>query len=82
MTTITRSLVTSRTRSIGLAVPTVGNPYVAWAEPFSPRLTAPDHPARTVRPPCAFVHRASCDCPAGPSASVTASTLSVKGTVS
>ncbi|GAB7107627.1 hypothetical protein JCM4814A_59410 [Streptomyces phaeofaciens JCM 4814] len=66
MTTITRSLVTSRTRSIGLAVPTVGNPYVARAELFSPRLAAPDHPARTVRPPCAFVHRTYCGCPTGP----------------
>ena len=82
MTTITRSLVTSRTRSIGLAAPTVGNPYFAWAEPFSPRHTAPDRPARTVRPACAFVHRARCGCPVGPSASVIASTLSVKGTVS
>ncbi|MFF7979306.1 LacI family DNA-binding transcriptional regulator [Streptomyces sp. NPDC007901] len=56
----------------------------AWAELFSPRLTAiaqpsreigaeavrvllerlasPDRPARTVRLPCAFVHRTSCGC--------------------
>jgi LacI family transcriptional regulator len=58
----------------------------AWADLFSPRLTAiaqpskeigaqavrvllerlaaPDRPARTVRLPCAFVHRTSCGCPA------------------
>ncbi|MCF3133480.1 LacI family DNA-binding transcriptional regulator [Streptomyces olivochromogenes] len=57
----------------------------AWADLFSPRLTAiaqpskeigaqavrvlldrlaaPDAPARTVRLPCAFVHRTSCGCP-------------------
>jgi LacI family transcriptional regulator len=57
----------------------------AWADLFSPRLTAiaqpgrdigaravrvllerlaePDRPARTVRMPCAFVHRTSCGCP-------------------
>lgn len=57
----------------------------AWADLFSPRLTAiaqpgrdigaravhvllerlaePDRPARTVRLPCAFVHRTSCGCP-------------------
>ncbi|MFE2039543.1 substrate-binding domain-containing protein [Streptomyces sp. NPDC059477] len=57
----------------------------AWADLFSPRLTAiaqpsreigaqavrvlldrladPDRPARTVRLPCAFVHRSSCGCP-------------------
>ena len=56
----------------------------AWADLFSPRLTAisqpskeigaqavrlllerlaaPDRPARTVRLPCAFVHRTSCGC--------------------
>lgn len=56
----------------------------AWADLFTPRLTAiaqpsreigaqavgvllerlaaPDRPARTVRLPCAFVHRASCGC--------------------
>ncbi|GGP82430.1 LacI family transcriptional regulator [Streptomyces griseomycini] len=60
----------------------------AWADLFSPRLTAiaqpsrdigaravqvlldrlaePDRPARTVRLPCAFVHRTSCGCPDGP----------------
>lgn len=27
------------------------------------RLDAPQHPARTVRLPCAFVHRTSCGCP-------------------
>lgn len=59
----------------------------AWADLFSPRLTAiaqpsrelgaravqvlldrlatPDRPARTVRLPCAFVHRTSCGCPEG-----------------
>ncbi|MEU6452146.1 LacI family DNA-binding transcriptional regulator [Streptomyces sp. NPDC046979] len=57
----------------------------AWADLFTPRLTAvaqpsrnlgaqavrlllerlaaPDRPARTVRLPCAFVHRTSCGCP-------------------
>ncbi|MER6279964.1 LacI family DNA-binding transcriptional regulator [Streptomyces sp900105245] len=57
----------------------------AWADLFSPRLTAvaqpsrelgaqavrmlldrlaePDRPSRTVRLPCAFMHRASCGCP-------------------
>ncbi|MET9389306.1 LacI family DNA-binding transcriptional regulator [Streptomyces sp. NPDC006624] len=57
----------------------------AWADLFTPRLTAiaqpskdigaravrvllerlaePDRPARTVRLPCAFVHRSSCGCP-------------------
>ncbi|MYQ47184.1 substrate-binding domain-containing protein [Streptomyces sp. SID4985] len=57
----------------------------AWADLFSPRLTAvaqpsremgaravqvlldrlaaPDRPTRTVRLPCAFVHRTSCGCP-------------------
>ncbi|MEV7285888.1 LacI family DNA-binding transcriptional regulator [Streptomyces sp. NPDC093252] len=57
----------------------------AWADLFSPRLTAiaqpsrelgaeavrvlldrladPDRPGRTVRLPCAFVHRSSCGCP-------------------
>ncbi|HZF92117.1 LacI family DNA-binding transcriptional regulator [Streptomyces sp.] len=60
----------------------------AWADLFSPRLTAiaqpsrelgatavrvllerldaPDRPARTVRLPCAFVHRTSCGCPDRP----------------
>ncbi|GAA2520297.1 LacI family DNA-binding transcriptional regulator [Streptomyces fimbriatus] len=60
----------------------------AWADLFSPRLTAiaqpsrdigaravrvlldrlsePDRPARTVRLPCAFVHRTSCGCPDEP----------------
>ncbi|MGW3015426.1 LacI family DNA-binding transcriptional regulator [Streptomyces longwoodensis] len=59
----------------------------AWADLFSPRLTAiaqpsreigaaavrvllerldaPRRPARTVRLPCAFVHRTSCGCPEG-----------------
>jgi len=59
----------------------------AWADLFSPRLTAvaqpskeigaqavrvllerlaaPDRPARTLRLPCAFVHRTSCGCPEG-----------------
>jgi LacI family transcriptional regulator len=57
----------------------------AWADLFSPRLTAvsqpskeigaqavrllldrlqaPDRPSRTLRLPCAFVHRTSCGCP-------------------
>lgn len=61
----------------------------AWADLFSPRLTAisqpsreigaravrlllerletPDRPSRTVRLPCAFVHRTSCGCPDTPS---------------
>ncbi|MFD8610702.1 LacI family DNA-binding transcriptional regulator [Streptomyces sp. NPDC059631] len=30
------------------------------------RLAAPEAPARTVRLPCAFVHRTSCGCPAQP----------------
>ncbi|MER6850904.1 LacI family DNA-binding transcriptional regulator [Streptomyces flaveolus] len=30
------------------------------------RLAAPDRPARTVRLPCAFVHRTSCGCPGQP----------------
>ncbi|MFE6283895.1 LacI family DNA-binding transcriptional regulator [Streptomyces sp. NPDC057877] len=60
----------------------------AWADLFSPRLTAvaqpskelgalavrvllerlaaPDRPTRTVRLPCAFVHRTSCGCPDQP----------------
>ncbi|GAB2838196.1 LacI family DNA-binding transcriptional regulator [Streptomyces deserti] len=60
----------------------------AWADLFTPRLTAiaqpsrdigaravqvllerlaePDRPARTVRLPCAFVHRTSCGCPEQP----------------
>ncbi|MDX2597766.1 LacI family DNA-binding transcriptional regulator [Streptomyces sp. WI03-4A] len=60
----------------------------AWADLFSPRLTAvaqpsreigaravqvlldrlatPGQPARTVRLPCAFVHRTSCGCPEEP----------------
>lgn len=60
----------------------------AWADLFSPRLTAiaqpsrdigaravqvlldrlaaPERPARTVRLPCAFVHRTSCGCPDRP----------------
>ncbi|WP_333763256.1 LacI family DNA-binding transcriptional regulator [Streptomyces sp. IBSBF 2390] len=60
----------------------------AWADLFSPRLTAvaqpsrelgaqavrmlldrlaePDRPSRTVRLPCAFMHRASCGCPEEP----------------
>jgi LacI family transcriptional regulator len=63
----------------------------AWADLFSPRLTAvaqpsreigaeaarvlldrlatPDRPARTVRLPCAFVHRTSCGCPEEPGGS-------------
>lgn len=69
----------------------------AWADLFSPRLTAiaqpsreigaqavrvlldrlaePDRPARTLRLPCAFVHRTSCGCPEQP-------LPSVKGTIS
>ena len=60
----------------------------AWADLFSPRLTAvsqpskeigaqavrllldrlqaPDRPSRTLRLPCAFVHRTSCGCPDTP----------------
>ncbi|MFF8863674.1 LacI family DNA-binding transcriptional regulator [Streptomyces sp. NPDC015139] len=60
----------------------------AWADLFSPRLTAvaqpsrelgaqavrmlldrlaePDRPSRTVRLPCAFMHRTSCGCPEKP----------------
>ncbi|MFB6555842.1 LacI family DNA-binding transcriptional regulator [Streptomyces sp. NPDC056405] len=60
----------------------------AWADLFSPRLTAvaqpsrelgaqavrlllerlaaPDRPVRTLRLPCAFVHRTSCGCPEQP----------------
>ncbi|CAL9410248.1 LacI family DNA-binding transcriptional regulator [Streptomyces sp. enrichment culture] len=67
----------------------------AWADLFSPRLTAiaqpsreigaravqvlldrlaePGRPARTVRLPCAFVHRTSCGCPERPSARQTSS---------
>ncbi|MFE9095029.1 LacI family DNA-binding transcriptional regulator [Streptomyces sp. NPDC007264] len=67
----------------------------AWADLFSPRLTAisqpsreigaravrlllerleaPDRPSRTVRLPCAFVHRTSCGCPDTPSRKGTAS---------
>src|SRR5262249_39650620 len=85
----------------------------AWADLFSPRLTAiaqpsreigtqavrvlldrlaaPDRPARTVRLPCAFVHRTSCGCPEdrdeaddsrpdGPGGRTEPSTLSEKGT--
>ncbi|MFC9928165.1 LacI family DNA-binding transcriptional regulator [Streptomyces sp. NPDC127190] len=62
----------------------------AWADLFSPRLTAiaqpsrelgaqavrvlldrlaePHRPARTLRLPCAFVHRTSCGCPEEPGA--------------
>ncbi|MFF9766654.1 LacI family DNA-binding transcriptional regulator [Streptomyces sp. NPDC014636] len=81
----------------------------AWADLFSPRLTAiaqpsrelgaqavrvlldrlaePDRPARTVRLPCAFVHRTSCGCPeepdrAGAAGVIASSTLSEKGTTS
>ncbi|MFF7354650.1 LacI family DNA-binding transcriptional regulator [Streptomyces filipinensis] len=84
----------------------------AWADLFSPRLTAvaqpsrelgaqavqvllnrldePRRPARTVRLPCTFVHRASCGCPEEPGLSRTpehtdspmSSTLSEKGTTS
>lgn len=39
------------------------------------RLAAPDRPARTLRLPCAFVHRTSCGCPEQP-------LTSVKGTIS
>ncbi|MFF8904392.1 LacI family DNA-binding transcriptional regulator [Streptomyces olivaceoviridis] len=79
----------------------------AWADLFSPRLTAiaqpsrelgaravrvlldrlaePDRPARTVRLPCAFVHRTSCGCPEEPGSGTGAtasSTLAEKGTAS
>ncbi|GAA3139351.1 LacI family DNA-binding transcriptional regulator [Streptomyces rameus] len=81
----------------------------AWADLFSPRLTAiaqpsrelgalaaqvlldrlaaPDRPGRTVRLPCAFVHRTSCGCPeepdqAGAARLIAPSTLSEKGTAS
>jgi LacI family transcriptional regulator len=81
----------------------------AWADLFSPRLTAiaqpsrelgaqavqvlldrlgePRRPSRTVRLPCAFVHRTSCGCPeeparSGTSEDTTSSTLSEKGTAS
>jgi LacI family transcriptional regulator len=81
----------------------------AWADLFSPRLTAiaqpsrelgalsvrvllerlaaPDRPGRTVRLPCAFVHRTSCGCPeepdpAGAARLTASSTLSEKGTIS
>jgi LacI family transcriptional regulator len=79
----------------------------AWADLFSPHLTAiaqpsrelgaqavqlllerlsePHRPTRTVRLPCAFIHRTSCGCPAEPggpeeSAHTASSTLSEKGT--
>ncbi|MFE9358862.1 LacI family DNA-binding transcriptional regulator [Streptomyces olivaceoviridis] len=79
----------------------------AWADLFSPRLTAiaqpsrelgacavrvlldrlaePDRPPRTVRLPCAFVHRTSCGCPEEPGSGTGAtasSTLAEKGTAS
>ncbi|MEV5143213.1 LacI family DNA-binding transcriptional regulator [Streptomyces sp. NPDC052727] len=82
----------------------------AWADLFSPRLTAiaqpsrelgaravrvlldrlgePDRPARTVRLPCAFVHRTSCGCPeepvsrTGAAGATASSTLAEKGTAS
>lgn len=82
----------------------------AWADLFSPRLTAiaqpsrelgaravrvlldrlaePDRPARTVRLPCAFVHRTSCGCPeepgngSGAAGAFASSTLAEKGTAS
>lgn len=79
----------------------------AWADLFSPRLTAiaqpsrelgaravrvlldrlaePDRPPRTVRLPCAFVHRTSCGCPEEPgsgSGATASSTLAEKGTAS
>ncbi|MFB7509076.1 LacI family DNA-binding transcriptional regulator [Streptomyces broussonetiae] len=81
----------------------------AWADLFSPRLTAiaqpsrelgaravrvlldrlrePRRPARTVRLPCALVHRTSCGCPEQPGGAgrperPEPSTLSEKGTVS
>jgi LacI family transcriptional regulator len=81
----------------------------AWADLFSPRLTAiaqpsrqlgaqavrvlldrldePRRPTRTVRLPCAFVHRTSCGCPEEPGGSeepghTASSTSSQKGTAS
>ncbi|KOV59047.1 LacI family DNA-binding transcriptional regulator [Streptomyces sp. MMG1121] len=81
----------------------------AWADLFSPGLTAiaqpskelgaqavrvlldrlrePRRPSRTVRLPCAFVHRTSCGCPEEPGGATRPehtepSTLSEKGTVS
>ncbi|GHD97608.1 LacI family DNA-binding transcriptional regulator [Streptomyces alanosinicus] len=81
----------------------------AWADLFSPRLTAiaqpsrelgaqavqvlldrldePCRPTRTVRLPCAFVHRTSCGCPEEPGApeepeSTASSTQPQKGTAS
>ncbi|MEU2714171.1 LacI family DNA-binding transcriptional regulator [Streptomyces sp. NPDC007205] len=81
----------------------------AWADLFSPRLTAiaqpsrelgaqavqvllerldePRRPTRTVRLPCAFVHRTSCGCPEKPGRSekhghTTSSMPSEKGTAS
>ncbi|WP_433455805.1 LacI family DNA-binding transcriptional regulator [Streptomyces sp. CA-142005] len=81
----------------------------AWADLFSPRLTAiaqpsrqlgaqavrvlldrldePRRPPRTVRLPCAFVHRTSCGCPEEPGGSeepghTASSTSSQKGTAS
>ncbi|MEV6052621.1 LacI family DNA-binding transcriptional regulator [Streptomyces sp. NPDC052107] len=81
----------------------------AWADLFSPRLTAiaqpsrelgaqavrvlldrldePRRPTRTVRLPCAFVHRTSCGCPEAPGGSeesghTASSTPSQKGTAS
>ncbi|MFF8730673.1 LacI family DNA-binding transcriptional regulator [Streptomyces sp. NPDC015171] len=49
------------------------------------RLAEPGRPARTVRLPCAFVHRTSCGCPeepgrAGAAGHTASSTLSEKGT--
>ncbi|MEU9446566.1 LacI family DNA-binding transcriptional regulator [Streptomyces sp. NPDC048304] len=51
------------------------------------RLDDPRRPARTVRLPCAFVHRTSCGCPEEPggteeSGHTASSTLSEKGTTS
>lgn len=82
----------------------------AWADLFSPRLTAiaqpsrelgaravrvlldrlaePARPTRTVRLPCAFVHRTSCGCPeesgsdTGAAGGTASSTLAEKGTAS
>ncbi|MGW2646009.1 LacI family DNA-binding transcriptional regulator [Streptomyces sp. NPDC001393] len=81
----------------------------AWADLFSPRLTAiaqpsrelgtlavqvlldrlaePRRASRTVRLPCAFVHRTSCGCPEEPGSSekpghIASSTPSEKGTAS
>ncbi|MER6029144.1 LacI family DNA-binding transcriptional regulator [Streptomyces sp. NPDC001851] len=81
----------------------------AWADLFSPRLTAvaqpsrelgaqavrvlldrldgPRRPTRTVRLPCAFIHRTSCGCPEEPGRSekrgpTTSSMQSEKGTAS